>query len=73
MKAQLIATIESRRFWIALLGLAAAVAQAIGHPIPSGVFDAGEAFLAVLFAGDSYVVGQHVGNTTTTTESKPAA
>ena len=61
-RKQLIAALESRRFWIAVLGVAEAVNQAAGLHVPGNVFTAIEAFIGLLFTGDTVVSAVHAAN-----------
>ena len=55
-----IATLESRRFWLAVLGVAEAINQAAGWHLSSGVFAAIESMIGLLAAGDTVVSASHV-------------
>ena len=61
----IIATLESRRFWLAILGVAEAINQAVGAHVPSSVFAAIESMIGILAVGDTVVSATHASATPT--------
>ena len=61
-RKQIIATLESRRFWLAIIAVAEAINQAAGWHVPNTVFLSIEGVIGVLLSGDTVISAVHAAN-----------